>query len=61
MKYRYAVYFEWSDGTQDSFNVYDAKERDLNIKEMIARKDFKSIEWCRIYSSGEYGANTKVL
>ena len=35
---RYAVYFIWNDGTEDSFNVDSAKERDLNINEMIARK-----------------------
>ena len=59
--YRYAVYFTWNDGFEDSFNCEDAKERDANIKEMIARKYFKRIEWCRIYASGEYGINHKVL
>jgi hypothetical protein len=61
MKDKYAVYFTWNDGFEDSFNCADAKERDMNIKEMIERKEFKSIEWCRIYASGEYGALTKVL
>ena len=46
MKYKYAVYFTWKDGVEDSFNVYTAKERDMNIKE---------ISYCRIYSNGEYG------
>lgn len=59
--YGYAVYFTWNDGTEDSFNVYDAKERDMNIKNMIDRKEFKSIEYCKIYVSGEYGKNIKVL
>lgn len=62
MKYRYAVYFTWKDdGMQDSFNVYDAKERDFNIKDMIQRKDFKEISYCRIYANGEYGKHIKVL
>lgn len=59
MAYRYAIYFVWNDGMCDSFNVETAKERDLNIREMIARKDFREISWCRIYASGEYGI-TKV-
>jgi hypothetical protein len=46
---------------QDSFNVYDAKERDFNIKDMIQRKDFKEISYCRIYANGEYGKHIKVL
>lgn len=59
--YRYAIYFTWNDGTEDSFNVYSAKERDMNIKEMIDRGDFKAISWCKIYSNGEYGMTHKVL
>ena len=61
MKYRYAIYFTWNDGFEDSFNVYDAEERDLNIKNMIERRDFKEISWCRIYASGEYGKRIQVL
>ena len=61
MVYRYAVYFTWNDGFQDSFNCETAKERDENIKEMIARKDFKHIRYCRIYASGEYGIEKVVL
>lgn len=60
MKYKYAVYFTWNDGFEDSFNVYDAKERDLNIKNMIQRGEFKEISYCRIYASGEYGKTIKV-
>ena len=60
MDYRYAVYFTWNDGTEDSFNVYDAKERDINIREMINRKDFKRISYCRIYADGEYGVDKVV-
>lgn len=56
----YAIYFTWNDGFQDSFNVSNAKERDMNIKEMIARNEFKSISYCRIYASGEYGITTPV-
>ena len=58
---RYAVYFIWNDGTEDSFNVDSAKERDLNINEMIARKEFKRICYCRIYANGEYGKIKYVL
>lgn len=58
---KYAVYFTWNDGFEDSFNVDSAKERDLNIKEMIERKDFKSISFCPIYKNGEYGIHKKVL
>lgn len=61
MKYRYAVYFTWNDGVEDSFNVYTAKERDMEIKEMILRNDFKEIRYCRIYANGEYGKEIKVL
>jgi len=61
MKYRYAVYFIWNDGFEDAINCTDAEDRDLNIKEMIERKEFKSIEWCRIYANGEYGKHNKVL
>lgn len=58
---KYAIYFTWKDGTEDSFNVESAKERDFNIKEMIGRKDFKSIEYCPIYANGEYGINKRAL
>ena len=61
MEYRYAIYFIWNDGTKDTFNVEDAKDRDLNIKNMIARQDFKEIGYRRIYKNGEYGNLVKVL
>ena len=61
MEYKYAIYFTWNDGFEDSFNVADAKERDMNIKEMIDRKDFNAISYCRIYASGEYGMRKVVL
>ena len=61
MRYKYAIYFTWKDGFKDSINVYGAKERDMNIKEMIDRKDFKSISFIRIYANGEYGKNITVL
>lgn len=60
-KHKFAIYFTWNDGTVDSFNVDSKADRDLNIKEMIRRKEFKSISYCRIYANGEYGKNTKVL
>lgn len=32
---KYAIYFTWNDGFEDSFNVADAKERDINIKKGV--------------------------
>ena len=61
MTRRYAVYFTWNDDFEDSFNVDSAKERDLNIKDMIDRKEFKSISYCIIYANSEYGKTTMVL
>lgn len=58
---KYAVYFTWNDGFKDTFNVENAKERDFNINDMIQRKDFKEISYCRIYANGEYGKEIKVL
>ncbi len=58
---KYAIYFTWNDGFEDSFNVPNAKERDLNIKQMIDRKEFKSIRYCLIYANGEYGKETKII
>lgn len=58
---RYAVYFTWkNDGMRDSFNVDSAKERDFNLRDMIARGEHKDISYCPIYASGEYGARIKV-
>jgi hypothetical protein len=61
LKAKYAVYYTWNDGFEDSINCKDAEERDLNIKDMLERKDFKEIKYCRIYANGEYGKETKVL
>lgn len=58
---RYAIYFTWNDGTQDTFNCVDAEDRDMNIKNMISRKEFKEISYCRIYRNGEYGKIVKIL
>lgn len=60
-KHRFAIYFTWKDGTEDSFNVDSKQDRDLNIKNMIERNEFKSISYCRIYANGEYGNKTKAL
>ena len=61
MKAKYAIYFTWNDGFNDGFNVANAKERDLTIKGMIATGDYKSISYCKIYASGEYGKRKVVL
>lgn len=58
---RYAVYFTWKDGTEDNFNADSRAERDTDIKEMIARDDFKYIGYCKIYKDGEYGIIVDVL
>ena len=60
MKYRYALYFEFSNGGTDSYNVVDAVERDLCIEEAKKQKQIVSILWCRIYASGEYGSRIRV-
>jgi hypothetical protein len=58
---KYAIYFTWNDNFKDSINVDGIKERDLNIKDMKERNDFKNISYCKIYKSGEYGRHIKVL
>ena len=58
---KYAVYFTWNDGFEDTFFVIGAKERDMNIDNMIERKEFKSISYCKIYANGEYGSRKNVL
>jgi len=57
---KYAIYFTWNDGTEDTFNVDTAKYRDLNIKNMIELDKFKCIAYRPIYKSGEYGQRTVV-
>ena len=57
---KYAIYFTWKDGTKDSFNVYDAKARDWNINEMMARDGFVNISYRKIYADGEYGERKEV-
>ena len=59
---KYAIYFTWKDdGFQDTFNVDNAQDRDMNIKDMIQRGDFSEIRYCKIYANGEYGIETKAL
>lgn len=58
---KYAVYFTWNDGTEDTFNCKDAGDRNLNIKNMVSRGKFKKISYCRIYANGEYGKLVKVM
>lgn len=58
---KYAVYFTWNDGFKDTFNVENAKDRDLNIKDMVERGEFREISYCKIYADGEYGKHIKVL
>lgn len=58
---KYAIYFTWNDGDKDSFNVNSAKERNIAIKDMMNRKEFKQISYCKIYSNGEYSKRKVVL
>lgn len=58
---RYAIYFTWNDGTEDSFIATDREDRDLNIKNMIKRNEFKAISYCKVYKNGEYGKQIKVM
>lgn len=58
---KYAVYFTWNDGFEDTFNCKDAEDRDLNIREMIARNEFRKISYCRIYKNGEYGKRQIII
>lgn len=58
---RYAIFFTWNDGFRDSFNTESAKERDFNIKEMLKRKEFKKISYCKVYANGEHGTDIIVL
>ena len=37
------------------------EQEEAYIKEMIDRKDFKAIRYCRIYASGECGMRKVVL
>ena len=57
---KYAIYFTWNDGTEDTFNVDTAKYRDLNIKNMLELNKFKNISYRQIYKNGEYGKQTVV-
>lgn len=58
---KYVIYFTWNDGTEDSFNCQDCKDRDLNIKNMKKRKEFTQISYCKIYKNGEYGLRKKIM
>ncbi len=58
---KYAIYFTWNDGFEDTFNTDSAKERDMNIADMLRRKDFKRINYCPIYKNGEYGIQKEVI
>lgn len=59
---RYAIYYTWKDdNSRDTFNADNAKERDMNIRNLISRNKFKDISYCPIYANGEYGIRKKVL
>ena len=58
---RYVVYFTWNDGQKDFFNCENAKERDLNIRDMLESDNFIFIAYERVYNSGEHGKRIVVL
>lgn len=58
---KYAIYFIWNDGFKDSDTCNNAKLRDLAIKDMLVRGEFKYIAYSCIYASGEYGKRKVVL
>lgn len=57
----YAIWFTWNDGFEDVIEEKGAKYRDLCIKNMLERKEFKSISYRAKYKNGEYGKTIKVL
>lgn len=58
---KYAIYYTWKvDNFSDSVIVEGAEERNLNIKDMLKRNEFKDISYCKIYSNGEYGKRMEV-
>lgn len=58
---KYAIYWTWNDGFEDTDILLNRKERDICIKDMISRNEFKEISYCKIYANGEYGKRVKVL
>ena len=57
---KYAIYFTYKGGTEETFDVYDAKTRDWNINEMTARKGFTNISYCKVYTNGEHGERKEI-
>lgn len=58
---KYSIYFTWNDNFKDCVNVNSAEERDLTIRDMVKRKEFKEISYCKIYANGEYGKIKEVV
>ncbi len=59
---KYAINFRWKDEwLEDIIEVSSAKERDFNIKDMVAGDEFDFIAYCPVYASGEHGAEKLVL
>ena len=58
---RYIVYFTRNDGQKDFFHCENAKERDLEIREMLESDNFIFIAYERLYKSGKLGKRTVVL
>ncbi len=58
---RYAIYFTWNDGYQDSFNVDNVKDLDMSLKELLSYIQIKSISYCSISADGEYSKRKYVL
>lgn len=57
----YAIYFTWNDGFEDVIEEKGAKARDISIKEMLNRKEFKAISYRAKYKNGEYGRTVSIM
>lgn len=58
---KYAIYYEFYDGTNDSIIVKDSPSKNIYIKTLLNDNEIKHIAFCKIYKSGEYGKRTFVL
>ena len=52
---KYVIYFHSVDGTNDSVNVDNSKERDSYLKTAKVFDYITDIAYASIYKSGEYG------
>lgn len=58
---KYAIYFVWKDNQEDTIICDNSFDKNLNIRNMLERHEFKKISYCKIYKSGEYGKRVIIL